>query len=86
MRISSLFIYDPKIHVKSVSVTILVVSFVLCIISLGLSHVFVQCLPATVLSLLLFAFSYFMYRLRKLDDFSLNLKTGEVSAKDTEDK
>jgi hypothetical protein len=78
----NLFIRDPKIKEKSVSVTILVISFVLCLSSLVSSHFFAQCLPASVLSLLLFAFSYFMYRMRKIDDFSLNLKTGEVEAKE----
>lgn len=76
------FIRDPKLNVKSVSVTILIISFVLCLISLALSHVSAQCIPATILSLLLFAFSYFMYRMRKIDDFSLNLKTGSIEAKD----
>lgn len=78
----NLFIRDPKLNVKSVSVTILIISFVLCLVSIISSHFLAQCLPASILSLLLFAFSYFMYRMRKIDDFSLNLKTGEIQAKD----
>lgn len=81
----NLFIKDPKINAKSVSVTLLIVSFGLSILSISLSHKFVSCLPASILSLLMFAFCYLMYRLRKVDDFKLNLKTGEVSAEDKED-
>jgi hypothetical protein len=78
------FIEDPKLNVKSVSVTLLIISFVLCVSSLVASHVLAQCLPASVLSLLLFAFCYFMYRLRRIDEFQVNLKSGEISAKDDE--
>jgi hypothetical protein len=80
------FIQDPRIKEKSVSVTLLVISFLLCVVSLISSHFFAQCIPASVLSLLLFAFSYFMYRLRKVDEFSLNLKTGQIEAKDDDKK
>ena len=76
------FIQDPKLNVKSVSVTLLIVSFLLSVASLALSHVFAQCLPASVLSLLMFAFCYFMYRMRKIDDFSLDLRSGKIEAKD----
>jgi len=79
------FIKDPKIDVKSVSITLLIVSFLLCLTSIGLSHYFLSCLPASGLSLLLFALCYLMYRLRKLDSFKLDVKTGEIEADDKKD-
>jgi hypothetical protein len=82
----SLFIRDPKLNVKSVTVTFVCISFLLCVVSLCLSHKFLSCLPATGLSILLFALCMLFYRLRKVDEFSLNVKTGEISAKDTEDQ
>jgi hypothetical protein len=77
------FVEDPKIGVKSVSITLLIISFLICIISISLSHYFLSCLPASGLSLLLFALCYLMYRLRKIDSFSLDVKTGEIRASDT---
>jgi hypothetical protein len=78
----NLFIKDPKLNVKSVSITLLIISFVLCVSSIALSHYFLNCLPASGLSLLLFALCYLMYRLRKIDSFKLDVKTGEIEASD----
>ncbi len=80
------FITDPKVNQKSLTLTLTVVSFLLAVSSIVTSHVYLSCLPASVLSVLLFALCMLFYRLRKLDSFDINLKSGEISAKDTEDK
>lgn len=82
----NLFIKDPKIDQKSVTVTFVVISFILTIISLCISHYFLSSLPASGLSILLFSLCMLFYRLRKLDSFRVNVKTGEIEAEDTEDK
>jgi hypothetical protein len=76
------FIRDPKLNVKSVTVTFVVVSFVLSVVSICLSHKFQSCIPASVMSMMLFALCMLFYRLRKVDEFSINLKTGSIEAKD----
>lgn len=79
-------IKDPKIDQKSLTVTLVVVSFVLSIVSLIASHYFLSCLPASVLSITLFSLCMLFYRLRKLDSFSIDLKQGKIDAKDEESK
>ncbi len=79
------FISDPKLNEKSVTVTFVVLSFVLSVGSLISSHFFATSLPASVLSILLFALCMLFYRLRKLDSFKINLKTGDIEAEDKED-
>ncbi len=76
---------DPKQQAESVTLTFVAVTFVFTIISLSLAHYFLSCLPATALSIALFALTMLFYRMRRVDEFTFNAKTGEVSAKDTED-
>ena len=80
----NLFIRDPKLNVKSVCVTFAVVSFILSICSIALSHKFLSCLPGSILSVLLFVLCMVFYRIRRVDELSLNLKSGEVEIKDSD--
>lgn len=80
------FIKDPKSNIQSATLTFAVASFILSIVSIILSHKFLNSIPATILSILLFTLCMFFYRLRRIDEFSVNLKTGEVSAKDLPDQ
>jgi hypothetical protein len=80
------FIQDPKIKQKSVTVTFVVISFVLSILSLTVSHFWLTALPATSLTILLFALCMLFYRLRKIDGFKINVKSGEIEAEDREAK
>jgi len=70
------------IEPKSLLATFTVIAFVMTIASLVISHIFYSCLPATVLTILFFALNLLFYRLTKIDEFSVNLKTGAVEARD----
>lgn len=76
------FIQDPKTHQESITVTFALVSFILSILSLITSHIWAQCLPASILSILLFALCMLFYRLRKIDSFKVDVKEGSVEVKD----
>lgn len=72
---------DPKQNAESVTLTFVAVTFVFTIVSLGLSHYFLSCLPATGMSIALFALTMVFYRMRRLDDVAINLKTGSIEVK-----
>ncbi len=76
------FLKDPKTHQNSVTVTFVTISFLLSIISICLSLKFTSCLPASILGVLLFGLCMAFYRLRKLDSFSIDLKSGKIEASD----
>jgi hypothetical protein len=71
---------DPK----SLLGTFTVASFLMAFVSIIISHIFTICLPATVLSILFFALNLLFFRLQRIDEFSVNLKTGAVEARDDE--
>lgn len=75
---------NSNINPKSLLGTFTVTAFLMTIISLVLGHIFVLCLPATVLTMLFFGMNLLFYRLNRIDEFGVNLKTGSIEAKDDE--
>lgn len=80
------FIKDPKLDVKSVTVTFVVISFLISIGSIISSHFFSTSIPASILSILLFTLCMLFYRVRKIDSFKINLQSGEIEAEDKENQ
>jgi hypothetical protein len=74
------WIVSPKKDVKQITVSFVIVSFLLSILSISLSHYFLSCLPASCLCILLFALCMLFARLHNVDSFRLNAKTGEIEA------
>ena len=72
------------IEPKSLLGTFTIVSFVMAIISIIMGHIFYSCLPATILTILFFALNLLFFRLHSIDQFKINLKTGDIEAQDDE--
>ncbi len=76
------FLLDPKLKTRSVTVTFNVASFVLAVSSIVSCHFFPGVLPATTSAIVLFVICMVFYRIRKIDDLKLNVKTGDIEIKD----
>ena len=75
---------SPDLNPKSLLGTFTIFSFVMAVISIILGHIFLVCLPATILTIIFFALNLLFYRMVKIDEFQINLKTGAIEAKDEE--
>ena len=75
---------SSDINPKSLLGTFTVASFLMAFISIIISHIFTICLPATILSILFFALNLLIYRINRIDELNLNLKTGAIEARDEE--
>lgn len=75
-----------NLNIKSITNTFVIISFILSIASICLSHKFISCLPASCLSISLFALVMLFSRLHNIDSFKLNVKTGDIEASDENHK
>ena len=80
------YLLSEDINPKALLITFTVITFLTALASLVLSHIYLQCLPATILAILFFALNLLFMRLTKIDEFSLNVKTGAIEAVDKEDE
>lgn len=79
------FLVDPATKEPSVTLLFTYISYLLSIVSIIVLHFIPSVQSASITSISLFVICLIFYRLRKLDDVSINLKSGEIKI-DSEDK
>jgi hypothetical protein len=80
------FAHDPLTGKPSVTLLFLYITFVIASGSVIALHFKVSDIPATFTSIMFWSLAMIFYRLRKIDEAGINLKTGQVDVRDTEDK
>ena len=78
------FLFDPTTKKPSVTLMFMYITFIMTVVSVGAAHFFPSMIPATILSIAFWVLSVVFYRMRRLDDLSVNLKTGAIEVKDNE--
>lgn len=80
------FARDPVTKQPSVTLLIFYVMFVIMLISLVLLHFYTGMVFATATTILVWALSYVMYRIRHLDKFKINLQESELEFHSSDDE
>jgi hypothetical protein len=75
------YLIDPVTKEPSVTLLFTYISFLVCLLSIIVLHFIPAVQSASITSISLFVICLIFYRLRKLDDVSINLKSGEVEIK-----